>query len=71
MINDGLILEKKERILRLADVKLITSLSRSTIYRLIAKELFPKPRHLGLRSVGWLESEIDTWVNTREECPSP
>ena len=62
---------KKERVLRLADVKLRTSLSRSTIYRLINRELFPKPRLLGLRSVGWIESDIDSWIISRGECRSP
>lgn len=71
MTNSNSNLETKDNVLRLKAVKSRTSLSRSTIYRLIAKGLFPKPRLLGLRSVGWLESEIDIWVISREECPSP
>lgn len=54
-----------ERILRLAEVKLRTGLSRSTIYLAIKNDLFPKPIKLGMRSVGWLESEIDSWIT---EC---
>ncbi len=55
----------KERFLRLADVKTRTGLSRSTIYLNIANGLFPRPVSLGLRSVGWLESEIDAWMMQR------
>lgn len=52
----------KERILRLNDVKFRTGLSRTAIYRMIESKHFPRPISLGLRSVGWVESEIDTWV---------
>lgn len=56
----------KERILRLDDVKFITGLSRSAIYRLMEENTFPKPISLGTkRSVGWIESEIDIWVQKR------
>jgi len=56
----------KERILRLDDVKFITGLSRSAIYRLIEENNFPKSISLGTkRSVGWIESEINLWVQQR------
>jgi len=55
----------KERILRLADVKDRTGLSRSTIYLNIANGLFPSLISLGRRCVGWLESEIDSWIAAR------
>lgn len=49
-------------ILRLPTVKARTGLSRSTIYLRIAEGRFPKPIALGGRAVGWLESEIDEWL---------
>ncbi|WP_367872970.1 helix-turn-helix transcriptional regulator [Luteolibacter sp. Populi] len=55
----------KEKILRLPEVKARTGLSRSTIYALIAKNDFPRHVPLGMRCVGWLESEIDSWIATR------
>lgn len=55
----------KEKILRLPDVKTRTGLSRSTIYVLIGQGKFPHHIPLGMRCVGWLESEIDTWIQTR------
>jgi len=52
-------------ILRLPDVIKKTALSRSVIYDMIAKGLFPKQVKLTKRSSGWLQSEIDQWINDR------
>lgn len=49
-------------ILRLPALKARTGLSRSTIYAKIADGHFPAPINLGLRAVGWIESEIDAWI---------
>lgn len=56
---------KKDKFLRLSDVKERTGLSRSTIYLNISKNIFPRPISLGARCVGWLESEIDEWMQER------
>lgn len=51
-------------ILRLPTVKARTGLSRSTIYLRISEGRFPKPISLGGgRAVGWIESEINHWLN--------
>ncbi len=50
-------------ILRLPTVKARTGLSRSTIYLRIAEGRFPTSISLGGRAVGWLESEIDEWLD--------
>ncbi len=50
-------------ILRLPTVKTRTGLSRSTIYLRISLGIFPKPVSLGARAVGWLEAEIDEWLD--------
>lgn len=52
-------------ILRLPEVKRSTGLSRSTIYLKIAQDTFPKPIPLGSRAVGWLEAEIQDWLQRR------
>ena len=49
-------------ILRLPAVKARTGLSRSTIYLRISEGDFPKPVSLGGRAVGWIEGEIDDWL---------
>ena len=55
-------------ILRLPDVKARTGLSRSTIYAKVKEGNFPKYISLGVRSVGWLESEIEAWIQSRIEA---
>ncbi len=56
--------QKQFKILRRKQVEHRTGLSRSTIYLRIQEGSFPKPIHLGgLRAVGWLENEVDAWLN--------
>jgi prophage regulatory protein len=54
-----------ETILRLPAVKARTGLSRSTIYLRVSEGAFPKPINLGPRAVGWIESEIESWLAAR------
>jgi prophage regulatory protein len=54
-------------ILRRKQVEQRTGLSRSTIYLRVAQGTFPKAVSLGARAVGWLDSEIDEWLNSRVE----
>ena len=37
-------------------------ISRSTIYRLMLDEEFPRPIKLGRRAVGWKSEDIDEWL---------
>lgn len=53
------------RLLRLSDVKTAIGLERSTIYALIGVGLFPPQIKLGIRSVGWFESDIQAWIQYR------
>ena len=55
-------------ILRLPTVKACTGLSRSTIYLRVSKNTFPKPVSLGGRAVGWINSEIQQWLEQRIEA---
>ena len=50
-------------ILRLPSVQKRTGLSRSTIYLRISEGNFPKSISLGGRAVGWIEEEINEWLN--------
>jgi prophage regulatory protein len=52
-------------VMKLPAVQSTTGLSRSTIYAFISQGRFPKPIPLGARSVGWLSSEVDDWINSR------
>jgi prophage regulatory protein len=53
-------------VLRRKQVEIRTGLSRSTIYARVAAGKFPKPFDLGGgRAVGWLETEINEWLESR------
>lgn len=54
-------------ILRLPEVKSRTGLSRSTIYLRIKEGSFPTPISLGDRAVGWIDSEIQHWLEQQIE----
>ncbi|EHT0667937.1 AlpA family transcriptional regulator [Escherichia coli] len=52
-------------LLRLSDVMRSTGYGRAWIYRLISLGRFPKPVKIGSRSVAFIESEVDEWINQR------
>ena len=52
-------------VFRLPEVLARTGLSKSTAYRLIKSERFPKQVQLSERCVGWLASEIEEWIEAR------
>ena len=54
--------ENKMRFIKLPQVINITGLSRSSIYLAISEGRFPTQINLGARSIGFLESEIITWM---------
>ena len=53
------------KFLKLQNVMSITGLSRSSIYLAIAEGRFPKQINLGARSIAFLESEVQEWM---EHC---
>jgi prophage regulatory protein len=55
-------------ILRLPSVKKRTGLSRSSIYLRMSNNEFPASISLGGRSVGWLEKDIDEWLEQKIEA---
>jgi prophage regulatory protein len=56
------------KIIRLPQAISKTGLSRSTIYALIQRGEFPKQVKLSIRSIGFIESEIDQWISDRADC---
>jgi prophage regulatory protein len=63
----GIAMSMYQTILRLALVKQRTGLSRSSIYSGVKQGTFPAQISLGPRAVGWLESSIDEWIQSRIE----
>ncbi len=49
-------------VLRLPAVRMRVGISRTSIYQRMSEGTFPKPIHLGPKSVGWLEHEVDAWL---------
>ena len=46
-------------------VTALTGLSHATLWRYEQAGTFPKRRQLGTRRVGWVESEIREWLESR------
>jgi prophage regulatory protein len=53
------------KIIRLPAVKDQTGLSRSSIYLRMSKGKFPQSISLGDRAIGWLEEDINQWIEDR------
>ncbi|WP_445005478.1 helix-turn-helix transcriptional regulator [Halomonas mongoliensis] len=54
-------------LLKRPEVRQRTTLSDSSLYRLIEKGEFPRPIKVNPngRAVAWLESEVDAWIESR------
>ncbi|RZQ02769.1 AlpA family transcriptional regulator [Vibrio vulnificus] len=53
------------KVIRLKEVMALTGLSKSSIYRFSESNDFPKSVPLGARSVGWIESEVNQWLERK------
>jgi prophage regulatory protein len=56
---------RKIQFLRLPEVCKLTGLCRSSIYQMEAEGRFPSRVPIGLRAVGWVESEVQDWLRRR------
>ena len=57
--------EQLRRFVRFKQAKDQVGLGRTAIYEKIKSGEFPKPYPLGARAVGFLQSEIDDWIESR------
>jgi len=53
------------QIRKIKEVEQIVKLDKTSIYRMAKLGTFPKPIKLGERSSGWIESEIQEWLEDR------
>ena len=58
-------MQAAKRLIRIEEVKHKVGASRPWIYARIAADEFPRPVKLGAKASGWLESEIDAWIDAR------
>lgn len=54
-----------KRLVKMPEVMHRTGNGKAWIYRLISQGRFPKPIKIGSRSIAFIESEIDEWINQR------
>jgi len=53
------------QVLRRPDLEKVTGLGRSSIYSMMQNGIFPQPIKLTRHSVGWLEHEVQAWLENR------
>lgn len=54
-----------EKIIKMNEVQKLTSLSRSTIWRLEKSGHFPSKIQLAEKAIGWIEGDIQRWIQSR------
>ena len=60
------------QILRVPAVEKRLGISRPTIYLWLDKDpTFPRPVKIGSYSIGWIEAEIDAWLEARIRASRP
>lgn len=70
-MNDAKNAPPDKRILKLSEVTAIYSMSRSSIYRAMAEDDFPKPIKLTSRSIGWWREQVEEWFGNRPAGIAP
>lgn len=55
----------QQTIMRLPAVCERTGLARTQLYAAVKAGKFPRQVPIGIRTVGWLESEVDAWIAAR------
>lgn len=55
----------EQRLIRLPEVRGLTGLCKSDIYRMEAAGDFPSRRRLSGRTVAWLLSDVMDWIQNR------
>jgi prophage regulatory protein len=54
-----------KKLIKQSEVSNETGMSKSHIYALIQRGLFPKPIKLSERSSAWVESEVQDWIDAK------
>lgn len=54
------------KLLKLKDIIVMTSLSKASVYRQMNAGTFPLPIRIGPRSVSWILSEIEEWIESKK-----
>jgi prophage regulatory protein len=57
-------------ILRQDAVCMRLGISGTTLFRWVRAQNFPKPIRLGPNTVGWLEADVESWLETKKIATS-
>lgn len=60
-------LKPSKSLIRLSEVQRRTGYSKAWLYRLMSQGKFPSSIKIGCRSIAFVESEVDDWINQRIE----
>ena len=55
-------------LIKLPEVKELTTFSSATIYRLMSEGEFPKQIKLAERSSAWLLEEVNSWIEVKKDA---
>jgi len=55
-----------DRIMRIKEVAWATGVSRAQLYIMVRQGEFPAPVRLSARAVGWKESLVASWIDSRQ-----
>ena len=58
----------EQQILRPAQVCAALSISKATLWRMVADGRFPPPKKLGKRAVGWPTAVVAAWIENLPEA---
>jgi len=56
---------RPRRVLRLPEVLLRTGKRRTSLLHAVRRGDFPRPIHLGPRAIGFVETEVEAWIDAR------
>ncbi|EAS8983578.1 TPA_asm: AlpA family phage regulatory protein [Salmonella enterica] len=56
---------ESKKLIKMSEAAHRAGFGKAWIYKLIAQGRFPKPIKTGTRSIAFVESEIEEWINQR------
>ena len=71
---ESTVLTPKQEVLRISDVVRLTRLSKATVYRMMARDAFPRPFPLtGVPggAVAWRLEDVAKWIDDRQAAVKP
>ena len=54
------------RLIRIKEMLSLLRCSRATLHRWVKNDLFPQPKMVAGKTVGWLESDYLTWLQDKD-----